>query len=324
VNSDTRKKVAFVLPVVGGVFYEIYQYVKHRLEEEIPDIYILPVPGGAVDSMQLHTALDGIINGGFDLFFILSVGTTSIAKKKLEESKIKVPFLFFGNPYPKESGVLQNLEAPEGYCTGVIHPLQDMGAFSQFFYDCFSGIKRILLVSHNSSIFVRSIVKLSNKKLQSVGDFPEEIRIFFAQKNIPVTILNETDENKLFRSFSQEVKNHEAVFLLEGSRTIAWSKEIFQICQKNNVVLYNGHVQDVKNGFSHLGYGMDYTPVSEALVQQAIKILRDNEKIKNIPVVDLENNRFSCANKNVFQLASFKSADLNEAFRKWNTTVYED
>jgi len=69
---------------------------------------------------------------------------------------------------------------------------------------------------------------------------------------------------------------------------------------------------------------MDYAPVSEALVEQAVKILRDNERIRNIPVNILENNRFSCAHENIFQQPQVVSANLEVVFRKWNTVVYRD
>ncbi len=286
------------MPVVGGAYFEIYRQVKQRLEKEVPNIYILPVGAGAIGSLQPHKVIDSIIERDFDLFFVFNALNALLAKERIKKSGKSIPFLFTGIAYPKEYGIVDSLEHPGSYCTGVSHPFQDYKAYCDNFLKLVPQAKKILLLDQLSLLKSSDgAVDSRENSIRNIKNFYKNTISYFHKKNIDAILLSNTDEDLLFEEVSKQIECVDALLIPEGSRLVAWSNELSRICMEKNVVFYTGDIETVRDGYSHLAYGIDYSIVSEELAKVAVEVLMRKDRLSLPSVVILENTRFACVNK---------------------------
>jgi len=320
--DPTRKKVAFILPLMGGEMYEVYEYIRKVLEENIPDVFVTAIPSGGMGATRPYAIVESIIKKDYDLFFTFGLSTTLIAHNALQKSGKKIPFLFTGISSPEEYGIIESLERPGGNATGVIHTRQDIASYCDFFVDCFPNIKNVLLLRQNDGLQTVRKLLLEDVKdeVQTVFNYANQVIEFLQKKSIHVKVISESNEIDLFKKFKVELPNTEAVFLVEGARLASWSCDIQELCKEKSVVLYNGSIHAVRNGSSLLGYGIDYQIIAKKLSEQALAILKNNSSPQTIPVLKIENARFACLSQKVANSQNFTVPE--NISRKWNIKYF--
>ncbi len=326
-RQSKPKSVAFLIPASTHYYRDIWKYIKSELEASIPGIRTYAMSLDSQGASYTYNAIDRVIESDIDLFLVASSPTALIAKKRVEESGKKVPFLFTGSAFPVEYGIIDSYEKPGGVCTGVSHSIQDMKLYCDFFIECFPDINTIALPfesggsKHTSEVFAG----INRDALKLFTDLNVETVNYLKSNNKKVIECSFDNVTSLFQNLQLVLKNVSAIFALEGSRVTGWSQPLYEKAVLYKKILYTGMFEAVRNGHSHLGYSLDLTNIKKHLAHQAKEILLNGKDVSEVPSIRLTQERHPVVNlSSLSDMRDF--IDVNHVIdiaEKWNAVFFD-
>lgn len=221
---------------------------------------------------------------------VLAISTPSAQSLVKATEGTDIPVFFAAITDPLSAKLVDNVEKPGKNITGGsdTHPdaiKHAMGALKELFPEA----KKIGIIYNSGE--ANSVVNVENAKkaLAEIGLEPVEANASNA------TEVKQAAESLLGRA--------DVIYVPKDNTAVAALKAVVKVAEDNDVPLFVGEMDSVKNG-GFAGFGIDYFEHGYSIGEMAVKVLKGESKVGDIPVlypqeINLAVNKEAAANEGI-------------------------
>lgn len=219
---------------------------------------------------------------------VLAISTPSAQSLVKATQGTDIPVFFAAITDPLSAKLVDNVEKPGKNITGGsdTHPDAIKKAMSAL-KELFPEAKKIGIIYNSGE--ANSVVNVENAKkaLSEIGLEPVEANASNA------TEVKQAAESLLGRA--------DVIYVPKDNTAVAALKAVVKVAEDNDVPLFVGEMDSVKNG-GFAGFGIDYFKHGYSIGEMAVKVLKGEAKVGDIPVlypqeINLAVNKEAAANE---------------------------
>ncbi len=291
-NNSGKKVIAIVQIMDHPSLNEIRDSIISELKADKTFEYEIIQKDGNANQNQLASIYSDLLSRGVDMIIPIATPTAQAALSAMEAAdKKEIPVVFSAVSTPVESGVVTNLEKPEGNFTGVSDAIP---------------VEKIIDLAIELDPELETFGFLYNPSETNSLTAVNKAKEYCKSKSIEykeATVATGADVQQAAASLAKDVD----AFFTPDDNTVASAMAIYaQTARENKKPIYCGADSMVKDG-GFATIGVNYTELGKKTAQMALKIL-GGAKIEDTPV-EVITKYSHIINKNTAEQIGFDISD---------------
>lgn len=217
------------------------------------------------DQNNSQTIATNLVGEKVDLIF---ANATPSALSVANATK-DIPIIFTSVTDPIGAKLVENMDEPEGNITGTTDSHPDAIAKTTKLITEQMGIKKVGTIYNSGEQNSEVQVKALEKELDKQG-----------AKLKKVSVATSSEVKQAAESLVGKV---DGLVIVTDNTVVSALESVIQVAEKEDLPLFVGELDSVKRG-GFAAYGFNYYDIGYQAGEQAVKILKEGKKIKELPV----------------------------------------
>jgi putative ABC transport system substrate-binding protein len=224
------------------------------------------------DRRLLSTMAENIVQGNYDLIFTIGAMSSQLIKEQSSKKKKSTPHVFSAVADPIRLGMVQSLEQPGGFSTGIVEDY-DINQEVTLLCAVKPGIKTVLLVYDPTQ---------SSGGLQYKKDALEKALAARGIKLITAEVFHQSDIVPKTRAFISQV---DVVIIFKDHTVVAAVDSLIKLCNLHHITLMTSELDSNAKGAA-LSFGVEEYNFGSRGAAMALQILEQGHKPGAMPCMD--------------------------------------
>lgn len=267
VGNESKIKIGIIQPVEHPSLNQIREQIIIGLEEQgLKDMIEITYKDAQGDPSNINTIISQFIGDKMDI--IIPIGTGAAQSSAAATKDIKI--IFAAVSYPKEAGLVMNVNKPEANVTGVSDAI-DVKQIFDLAFELTQDVKTFGFIYNNGEPNSASAINKAKEYCDAKGI-----------KYVEATI---TNSSELLQASQSVIEKVDAIFTPTDNTVASAMPVLSAEAQKAGIPVYTGaDSMVVDGGFATVG--VNYTILGRQ-VAAMVKNVIDGKSISEIPVETL-------------------------------------
>jgi putative ABC transport system substrate-binding protein len=267
VGNESKIKIGIIQPVEHPSLNQIREQIIIGLEEQgLKDMIEITYKDAQGDPSNINTIISQFIGDKMDI--IIPIGTGAAQSSAAATKDIKI--IFAAVSYPKEAGLVMNVNKPEANVTGVSDAI-DVKQIFDLAFELTQDVKTFGFIYNNGEPNSASAINKAKEYCDAKGI-----------KYVEATI---TNSSELLQASQSVIEKVDAIFTPTDNTVASAMPVLSAEAQKAGIPVYTGADSMVADG-GFATVGVNYTILGRQ-VAAMVKNVIDGKSISEIPVETL-------------------------------------
>jgi len=280
-ERQSKYRVAFFVPAVHPSMDDIERGVREHLCDREGVMAIVETYNANGNRTLLRAQAEEIVQGNYDAIVTVGAQCSQVTHELLIKKQSKVPLVFCAIDDPERLGLVHRQQRSDD-ATGVLST-SDYARQLQSLITLKPTIKRILLVYDPTQAtgFEQDRMILQHEA--------QKLGLVFAQAEV-------INANDIAQKIPSLLPSTDVVLVLTDHTVVAAIDMLVTLCNRYQVLLYTSELNSVDKGAA-LAFGVTEYDYGVTAAQLVCRILIDQQKPSELPVVNMESQKIKINTK---------------------------